>query len=67
MLYFVRTCNPILCKVKSETTVNETSSCPRGAILEAWSHSEWGHCAQEHSLHGGDGAPELAIATDCYL
>lgn len=29
------------CKVKSETTGNETISGPSGAILDAWSDSEW--------------------------
>ena len=27
--------------MKSETTVNETISCPGGAVLDAWSESEW--------------------------
>jgi hypothetical protein len=32
--------------VKSETTVTETISCPSGAILDAWSHSEWNNGVQ---------------------
>ena len=32
--------------VKNETTVNETISSPRGAILDAWSDSEWSHGVQ---------------------
>src|SRR5438309_3054920 len=27
--------------VKSETTVTETTSCPKGAILDAWANPEW--------------------------
>jgi hypothetical protein len=34
-------CNPIWCKVKKETTMTETISSPRGAMLDAWADSEW--------------------------
>jgi len=32
--------------VKNETTLSETISCPSGAILDAWSDSEWNNGVQ---------------------
>jgi hypothetical protein len=32
--------------VKSEITVNETISCPTGAVFDAWSDSEWNNGVQ---------------------
>jgi len=31
---------------KSEATATETVTCPRGAILDAWSDSEWNNGVQ---------------------
>src|SRR4029077_11483465 len=36
----------IWCKVKNETTMTETISSPRGAMLDAWSDSEWNNGVQ---------------------
>lgn len=46
LLRFERIGNPIWCKVKSESTVTETITSPGGAILDAWSDSEWNNGVQ---------------------
>jgi hypothetical protein len=46
--------------VKSETTVNETLSCPSGAVLDAWSDSEWSNGVQIEQM---DELTTLAVQT----
>lgn len=41
-----RQSNRVQTKVKSETTVYDTISSPRGTLLDAWSNSEWNNGVQ---------------------
>ena len=46
--------------VKSEITTTETISCPRGAILDTWSGSEWNNGVQIDQM---DELTTLAVRT----
>jgi hypothetical protein len=50
--------------VKSETTVTETISAPRGAILDAWSDSEWNDGVQIDQI---EELTTLAVQTSNHL